>query len=292
MNEDPGFLQDRWTQVQESLAALGPIDALCLGIVAIFAIRGFFKGFVRQLALLAAIFGGLALANSWAAPIAALLPDPTTGFGDSDRLFLGYVAVFLGVLLAAALAAHAAENLLDQLQLRSLDRLMGFCLGGLSGAFLASVFLALGVFFTPRIGPGEQIHQSLENSLSLRWVATGLAQLEVAFPQPFVVHAQDLLDRHEEEQALARFAAENRGDARTPQGGSEADRAPEDVPFQRGAPEGTRQDDAKDPRPRVPGSEGEHGESPAKRGQVGNPTPRRNEDPLDRMLRGGDGPPR
>ncbi|MBL8897892.1 MAG: CvpA family protein [Planctomycetes bacterium] len=192
----PGLLDDAIADLGAAAQGIGLIDGLCLGLIAVFALRGFFRGFVRQAALFAAIFGGISLANLFAEPLAGELPDLTSTLDTGDRLFAAYLAIFLGTLLLAALIARFLETTLDLLQLRSVDRLLGFALGAACGTSLVAFLLACGLVFTPRIGPGEDIHRSLEESRSLRLVADGVVHLRLALPHPFLVHAEEILEQH------------------------------------------------------------------------------------------------
>lgn len=189
------------------------IDAIGLGLVAVFALRGFFRGFVRQAAFFAAIFLGIALANLGAERLAHELPDLTRHIDAGDRLFVAYLGIFLATLLAVALAARALESTLDLLQLRSVDRLLGFALGASCGVLLVAFLLACGLVFTPRVGPGEAIQRSLEESRSLRLVADGIVNLRVAMPHPFLVHAEEILEHRGRASTSASSADPEESDA-------------------------------------------------------------------------------
>jgi membrane protein required for colicin V production len=200
----PGLFDDAVADLGAAAQGIGLIDGICLGLVAVFALRGFFRGFVKQAALFAAIFAGISLANLFAEPLSGEIPDLTSALESGDRLFAAYLAIFLGTLLLAALVARFLEQTLEILQLRSVDRLLGFALGAACGTLLVAFLLACGLVFTPRIGPGEQIHRSLEESRSLRLVANGVVHLRLALPHPFLVHAEEILENHAEQRAAAR----------------------------------------------------------------------------------------
>ncbi|MBK9383895.1 MAG: CvpA family protein [Planctomycetes bacterium] len=217
-----GLLDDAVADLGAAAHGLGLIDGICLGLIAVFALRGFFRGFVRQAALFAAIFGGISLANLFAEPLSNEIPDLTSALESGDRLFAAYVAIFLATLLLAALVARFLEQTLELLQLRSVDRLLGFALGAACGTLLVAFLLACGLVFTPRVGPGERIHRSLEDSRSLRLVANGVVHLRLALPHPFLVHAEEILENHAQERAAAASPPSPRSEA--------ADTVPPDGP--------------------------------------------------------------
>lgn len=198
MSASQAFLDRVGADLGAAAQSLGVVDSICLGLVAVFALRGFFRGFVRQAAFLASLFLGIFFANRFAERLSEVLPDFTTLVDSGDRLFVAYIAIFLSTLLTAAIVAKLLESTLEALQLRSVDRVLGFAVGASCGAVLVAFLLACGLVFTPRVGPGEDVQRALEDSRSLRWVAGGVAQLRVALPHPFVAHAEEILVRHAE----------------------------------------------------------------------------------------------
>lgn len=119
------------------------IDWFILVFVAIDVWRGLASGFVHQVAQLTGIVVGFMLAVHLMKPVGQavgnLLQAP-----DSAILLLGFVVVFISVLLLVGLAAKLLTNLLGALNIGFVNRLFGALLGALKTVLLLSLFLWLG----------------------------------------------------------------------------------------------------------------------------------------------------
>ncbi|WP_140723450.1 CvpA family protein [Pseudomonas sp. Hp2] len=122
------------------------IDLLLLALIGLSALLGLFRGFVGIVVgtaswLLAgwATFQFGAAAGRWLAGGAH--PSATESLG-------GYALVFVGVLVAVALVGMAIRAGVDAVRLNGTDRMLGFLLGLVRGAFFACVLVLL-LGFTP-----------------------------------------------------------------------------------------------------------------------------------------------
>lgn len=116
-----------------------------LGLV-FFAGRGFFTGFVGEVAGLVSLVGGFWAANAFSArvtPYLDFVSDP------SWRAILAYVAIFLAVILLVALIARLLQKILSFSFVSWVDKLAGGVLGLTKGLLIFSlVFLVLRKFFS------------------------------------------------------------------------------------------------------------------------------------------------
>ena len=111
------------------------VDALLLGGVAPFAVRGFFRGFCREgfglVGLVGGCFVGAAGASQLGAVLAArdYLQEPWARPG-------AFALLFLATVVAANLLGRLAHRLVRVILLGWLNRVLGVVLGALKGATL------------------------------------------------------------------------------------------------------------------------------------------------------------
>lgn len=119
------------------------VDLLCVGVVALFALLGYFSGFLAQFARLIA----LAAAYVVARPLGELLIGPVSATFRLPRLTGRIVAAAVAFLLAYALLATLVMFLLRTWRRRRphtrsvLDSVVGALFGGAKGLFLVFVLL-------------------------------------------------------------------------------------------------------------------------------------------------------
>ncbi len=112
-------------------------DYVIVGIVAISAVIGLARGFVREVLSLAIWGVAVILAVGFAADIAALLPKRLEG--DSLRYVTAFTLVFVGALVIGALTQWIVSRLVQTTGLSGTDRLLGLLFGGLRGAVVCIV---------------------------------------------------------------------------------------------------------------------------------------------------------
>jgi membrane protein required for colicin V production len=115
---------------------------IALGLILVFAaIRGIFRGFVSEFLSMAAIILGLASAVVFSRPLAVALSGRLGGSAWIQ------VIAFLGLFIVTYLAVKLIEGFLhtgvEKLNLRNLDRVLGFLLGLVEGFLLVSVILII-----------------------------------------------------------------------------------------------------------------------------------------------------
>jgi len=116
---------------------LAVADYVIVGIVAISALIGLARGFVREVLSLAIWGVTVILAVGFAGDIAASLPKRLEG--DSLRYVAAFTLVFVGALVIGALAQWIVSRLVQTTGLSGTDRLLGLLFGGLRGAVVCIV---------------------------------------------------------------------------------------------------------------------------------------------------------
>lgn len=117
-------------------------DYVVIGIVALSLVFGLWRGVIGELVALAAWGVGLFAAIHFGDALGNMI---FTGVSDpSLRLLAGCVAVFIGVLILAALIRMLLQSVIKALGLTLSDRLLGMAFGLARGVLVAMILVALG----------------------------------------------------------------------------------------------------------------------------------------------------
>jgi membrane protein required for colicin V production len=137
------------------------IDVVLAVVLALFALRGFFRGFSREIFALIGLVGGVAVAAAYYPDGALMLPPEVP---EIARPALAFVGIFLAVALAAKLVGLVVQRLLGLVLLSPLDRLGGIVFGAAKGAAL----ITLGVVVVRAITPPDAIERACADSVLMR----------------------------------------------------------------------------------------------------------------------------
>ncbi|HET7314384.1 CvpA family protein [Salinisphaera sp.] len=125
------------------------IDVAIVVVVALSAVIGFFRGFLREALGLATWILAFYLAFNFAASVSVYLRRWIDV--DSARLAVAFAIVFLGVLIVGAIANYLLGRLVSQTGLAGTDRVLGIVFGVVRGvAVLIVLVLLAGVTPVPR----------------------------------------------------------------------------------------------------------------------------------------------
>lgn len=125
------------------------IDVAIVVVVALSAIIGFFRGFLREALGLATWVLAFYMAFVFAKPVAVYLQRWIDT--DSARLAVAFAIVFLAVLIAGAIANFLLGRLINQTGFAGTDRAVGIVFGVVRGvAILILLVLLAGVTPVPR----------------------------------------------------------------------------------------------------------------------------------------------
>lgn len=125
------------------------IDVAIVVVVALSAVIGFFRGFLREALGLATWIVAFYLAFVFAAPAAVYLKRWIAA--DSARLAVAFAVIFLAVLIVGAIVNYLLGRLVSETGLAGTDRAVGIVFGVVRGvAVLIVLVLLAGVTPLPR----------------------------------------------------------------------------------------------------------------------------------------------
>ena len=122
------------------------IDVVLAIVFALFAVRGFWRGFSREFFGFVGLIGGLAVA---ATAYAATVPHVPEAVPESLRPIVAFAALFFAVDLTANVFGVVVDRLLGMLFLSSVNRVAGAVFGVAKGAAMAAIALLLVRAYTP-----------------------------------------------------------------------------------------------------------------------------------------------
>jgi membrane protein required for colicin V production len=135
------------------------LDVILLAVVGAFAVRGLFRGFIREIVGLAGLVAGGLVAATYAAPAGEALVAR-----DVVRPEYAPVTAGGGLFLATYLGVNLAGWLLDRLTrtmfLGPLMRVAGMIFAGFKGTLLVGLALLAGQRFAPSLLTAEQVDTS------------------------------------------------------------------------------------------------------------------------------------
>ena len=121
---------------------MNQVDALLLVLLTPFALRGYWRGFVRETFGLAGLLGGAAAAGAGSLALAAILTQhglvPPAGARP-----VAFAILFVGTVLAANLLGLLVDRLVRALLLGGVNRFAGAAFGCAKGAAVAAFLLLL-----------------------------------------------------------------------------------------------------------------------------------------------------
>ena len=127
---------------------MNPMDIGIVVIVAVFLIRGFSRGIIKELVSLAGILGGLYLSLLYYKSAAALIENWIPDF--SYVSIAGFVIIFVAVLIGVAIIGSMVKYLASAVFLGGLDRMAGALFGALKGILVVTSVLTALIMFAPK----------------------------------------------------------------------------------------------------------------------------------------------
>ncbi len=126
---------------------INPVDIGIIIILGYCLIRGFFRGFIKELFSLIAVFGGFYAACTYYTHIAQLLSkwiDKTAYLN-----ILGFLILFIGIFIIISLFGVLIKYLLNIVFLGWMDRMFGIGFGAIKGILITSILLMGVTTFLP-----------------------------------------------------------------------------------------------------------------------------------------------
>lgn len=137
------------------------IDVVLAVVVGLFAIRGFWRGFAREIFALIGLVGGVAVAGTYYFDAAVMLPPEVP---EIARPTIGFLGIFVAVLLAAKIVGLLVQRLLGLVLLSPLDRIGGVLFGAAKGVAV----IALGVIVVRAVTPPHALERLCADSVLMR----------------------------------------------------------------------------------------------------------------------------
>ncbi len=166
------------------------LDYVLIAILAFSAIQSFRRGFSREIISLAATVAGFVL-GMWFYGTAGLM---VSRWITSQRVanLVGFLLVFLAVILVGAIAGAIVRKFLSAVGLSFFDRLLGAVFGLARGALIAVALLTAWIAFAPRgdskTAPGAVVHSQIAPYLmkaSSLFVSIAPAELRIRFHEVY-----------------------------------------------------------------------------------------------------------
>lgn len=143
---------------------INPFDTFALIMLLLGGIRTAFTGFVRELSTLAWLIFGTGGGFLFSGILAPLF-ERWLGPGPLNQV-LGFLAIFLLVFIIVSIAAASIKSMLENAELQSLDKGLGFLLGLVEG-----VIIIFAVFFILDLQTVWPVHEQLGASYSARFLS-------------------------------------------------------------------------------------------------------------------------
>ena len=161
----------------EAMSYFNFFDVFLISVIAISAIIGFSRGFIREVLGTAAWIGALFLASKgfeWPETfLRSFIQDETISY-ISSRILVFCVFLILFILIAQ-LISYYVQNSIAQ----SIDRSLGIIFGILRGCVLICIFYFGTLFF---ISKNEE-PSIVKTSLSLPWIQKGVKLIQGILPK-------------------------------------------------------------------------------------------------------------
>lgn len=136
------------------------LDWVLLVLLAAAAVRGFFRGFVVEIASLVAIIVGIWAASRYNARVAAWIGM------DTQHEVISFLAIFIGVLILVQLLAKVITKAMELAMLGLPNKVAGTFFGAVRAAFVLSV--ALNILMARAEVSGLVPQEALEGSTLYR----------------------------------------------------------------------------------------------------------------------------
>ncbi|OHD13009.1 MAG: hypothetical protein A2Z96_01220 [Spirochaetes bacterium GWB1_48_6] len=120
---------------------MNTLDYILFGLIALAALRCWFRGIIREVLTMAAVVGGLLSGIFFYRPIGTWLSRiyPLGGF----EIVAGFIAAFAIVFIIVKIVERSLRSVLENLNLDVLDKVFGLAFGILEGAIISIIIIML-----------------------------------------------------------------------------------------------------------------------------------------------------
>lgn len=141
-------------------------DIVAGGIIGFFAFNGLRKGLISELFKILGVIAGLIIGLQTIS-ISAAFVHQFISIGTNGEKALGFILVFIGIMLISLIVAHFVKNIFKWVMLGWLDRSGGTLLGGVKGALIISSVIPLLSILPDSI---PQVKEIRRNSLAYQYL--------------------------------------------------------------------------------------------------------------------------
>lgn len=151
------------------------LDYIILALIAIAALRCWFRGIIGEVMSAAALIGGLLAGVVFYRPLA----NGLTTFVDLGSLSLvaGFLLGFAIVFIAFKVLERSLRSILEGFNLDIIDNMLGFGFGAFEGLLISGILLLL-LKFQPVVDTSKLLEGSLAARILLPIIAERLPSLE------------------------------------------------------------------------------------------------------------------
>lgn len=148
---------------------MNTLDYVLLGIIALAALRCWFRGIIGEVLTMAAVVGGLLAGIFFYRPVGAWVSRlyPLGSF----EIIVGFVAAFAVVFIIVKIIERSLRSVLENLNLDVLDRIFGLVFGALEGVIIAAIIVMI-----LRYQPLFDVGPLLNGSFMARWLIPLIAE--------------------------------------------------------------------------------------------------------------------
>lgn len=155
-------------------------DYIVLFVLGCSVVVGLLRGLIKEMLSLAGWVLAFVIANAYSAKLAAMLPASVPG--DTVRLILAFIALFIGVRLLVGLFGMVLDALLKATGLTLADR----GLGALFGLLRGMVFVLAGVMLCGMTELPKQVFW--KTALLSPWAESGVRWVKPHLPEALAEH--------------------------------------------------------------------------------------------------------
>ena len=119
-------------------------DTIIILITVILAIKGFFNGFIKEIAGLIGLIGGLFLASKFYHKAGIYINDNLFIIKNASAIDLvGFIAIFIGFWIVVVFIGFIINTILRLSALGFIDKILGFIFAGVKFFILISIIITL-----------------------------------------------------------------------------------------------------------------------------------------------------
>ncbi|MDF1700769.1 MAG: CvpA family protein [Planctomycetota bacterium] len=152
-------------------------DMIVLGLGVVLGIRGAMKGFAWQLVRTIGLIAGLWGATRFYEPVGDWL-DERLPVPEMTTPVIAWLGIMAATILVFGFLAFIVKGAVKSVNLGGLDRVLGFVLGGV----MALTFAAIAFVLWGHFAGEDELHDTLEHSVTARFMAETVDVVEPLFP--------------------------------------------------------------------------------------------------------------